>query len=193
MTFYEIDGVVPVVHPSAFVHESACIIGDVWIGSDCYIGPNAVLRGDSGRITIGEGSNVQDNCVIHSYPHGDMTLVGRSHIGHAAVLHGCRIGSYAMVGINAVVLDGAELGDGALLGANSLLTHGTKVAPGMLALGSPAREVGPVEERLATRIRQGVHTYHELVRRSRDSLRPVTPLEAAEVDRPRLSTESRPR
>lgn len=192
MPSYEIDGMVPVVDPSAFVHETAVLIGDVWIGPNCYIGPYAVLRGDFGRIIIGEGSNVQDNCVIHSYPHGDMVLEPNAHIGHAAILHGCRIGSYAMVGINAVVLDGAEVGAEALLGANSLLTMGKRIAPGMLALGSPAREVEPLDEEMLAWKKRGVSVYQELTARSRATLRRVEPLAEADLGRPRLFADNPP-
>lgn len=192
MSAYEIDGMVPVIAPSAFVHDTAVIIGDVWIGAHCYIGPNAVLRGDFGRIIIGKGSNVQDNCVIHSYPDGDTVLEDNSHIGHGATLHGCRIGSYAMVGINAVVLDGAEVGEEALLGANALLTLGKKIAPGTLALGSPAREVEPLDEEMLAWKRNGVHMYQQLTKRSHHSMRHVIPFPSGDANRPRLFADSPP-
>lgn len=192
MSFYEIDGMVPVVDPTAFVHASAILIGDVWVGPGCYIGPHASLRADFGRILIGEGSNVQDNCVIHSYPHGDMVLEPNSHIGHAAVLHGCRIGSYAMVGIKSVVLDGAQVGENALLGANSLLTAGKTIAPGMLAHGSPAREIGPLDAHTLAWKKRGVEIYQDLTRRSIATMRPVTPVESADLGRPRLFAQDPP-
>lgn len=109
MPAYAFDGVVPVVDPTAFVHDTASLIGDVIVGPGCYIGPFASLRGDFGRIVVGEGSNVQDSCVIHAFPGADAVLEPNSHIGHGAVLHGCRIGSFALIGIGATVLDGAEL------------------------------------------------------------------------------------
>lgn len=192
MKSYEMDGMVPVVDPTAFVHETAVLIGDVWIGANCYIGPNVVLRGDFGRIVIGEGSNVQDGCVIHTYAQGDTVLEPNSHIGHNVVLHGCRIGSYAMVGIGSVVLDGAEVGEGALLGANSLLTHAKKVDPGMMALGSPAREVKKLDAKELEWKRNGVHVYQDLARRSRETMKPVRPLETDDFERRRLFEENPP-
>ena len=189
MPSYEIDGMIPVIDPTAFVHDTASIIGDVWIGPGCYIGPHASLRADFGRIVIGEGSNVQDSCVIHAYPAADVVLAPHSHIGHAAVLHGCTVGSYAMVGINAVVLDGAEIGEGALLGANSLLTAGRSIAPNTLAHGSPAKEVGQLDEQMLAWKRRGVGIYEELARRSVASLRRVDPLETDSRDRRRLFQE----
>jgi phenylacetic acid degradation protein len=101
---YAIDNFVPVIKPTAFIHPSAEIIGDVIIEDHCYIGPCAVLRGDFGRIHVSHHSNVQDCCVLHSFPDKDCFLEPYSHIGHSAVLHGCRIGENALIGMNAVVM-----------------------------------------------------------------------------------------
>ena len=108
MPVYSLEGITPVVHPDAFVHETAVLIGDVIIGSGCYIGPNASLRGDFGRIVIKQGANVQDTCVMHTFPGKDCIVERDGHIGHGAVLHGCLIGVNAMVGMNAVVMDDAQ-------------------------------------------------------------------------------------
>lgn len=188
MPSYEIDGLIPVVDPTAFVHESASLIGDVIIGPGCYIGPFASIRADFGRIVVGEGSNVQDSAVIHTFPGTVTELAPHSHVGHAAVLHGCRIGSYAMVGIGSIVLDGAEIGDEALVGAGSLVTAGTKIGARMLAHGSPAREVKPLDEQILAWKANGVHTYEQLAIRSLASLRAVSPLASIEADRPSLPT-----
>ncbi len=188
MPSYEIDGVVPVVDPTAFVHETATLIGDVIVGPGCYIGPHASLRGDFGRIIIGAGSNVQDSCVIHAFPGADAILEPHSHIGHSAVLHGCTIRSYALIGIGAIILDGADIGEDALIGANSLVTAGTIIPARMLALGSPAAPVKELDEIAREWKRDGVGVYQDLVRRSLATLRPVTPLLAPEPDRKRVST-----
>lgn len=188
MTFYEIDGVVPVVDPTAFVHETASLIGDVIVGPGCYIGPHASLRGDFGRITIGEGSNVQDNCTIHAFPGADAVLAPGAHIGHGVTLHGCRIGSYALIGIGSIVLDGAEVGDDALVGAGSLVTAGTRIPAATLALGRPAKPVRELDEDTLAWKRNGVHIYQELAQRSLATLRPVVPLTEVEPDRKRVST-----
>ena len=107
MPCYAIDGVVPVVDPSAFVHPSAVLIGDVIVGAHCYVGPCASLRGDFGRVVLGPGSNVQDGCVIHGYPKQDTLVEENGHIGHGAVLHSCVVRRGALVGIKAVVMDDA--------------------------------------------------------------------------------------
>lgn len=190
MPAYEIDGVVPVVHPDAFVHETASLIGDVVIGADCYIGPFASLRGDFGRLTVGAGSNVQDSCVIHAFPGADAVLEPSSHVGHGAVLHGCFIRSYALIGIGATVLDGAEIGEDALVGAGAVVTAGTVIPPGVLVLGSPARVIKELDEETRAWKRNGVEVYRDLARRSRETLRRVTPLTEVELDRRRVSTGS---
>lgn len=188
MTSYEIDGVIPVVHPTAFVHETASLIGDVIIGPGCYIGPFASLRGDFGRIVVGAGSNVQDSCVIHVFPGADTILEPNSHVGHAAVLHGCTIRSYALIGIGSVILDGAEIGENALVGAGSIVTAGMIVPPNTLVLGSPAKVVRELDETTREWKRDGVGIYQQLAVRSRQTLRTVTPLTEVEPDRKRVST-----
>lgn len=188
MTSYEIDGVIPVVHPTAFVHESASLIGDVQIAAGCYIGPFASLRGDFGRILIGEGSNVQDSCVIHAFPGADAVLEPHSHIGHSAVLHGCHVGSYALVGISAVVLDGVVVGAESLIGAGAVVTAGTDIPPRSLVLGSPARVIRELDDEALAWKANGVRIYQELAQRSRATLRPVAPLAEPEPNRPRVST-----
>ncbi|MFD4422934.1 gamma carbonic anhydrase family protein [Agromyces sp. NPDC058484] len=188
MPAYEIDGVVPVVDPTAFVHESASLIGDVIIGPGCYIGPFASLRGDFGRIIVGEGSNVQDSCVIHAFPGADAVLEPNSHVGHGAVLHGCVVHSFALIGIGATVLDGAEIGENALVGAGAVVPAGTVVPAASLAVGNPAKVVKQLDDVALEWKRNGVRIYQELAQRSRETLRPVLALTAVEPDRPRVST-----
>ena len=99
MKVYAIDGIVPVVDPTAYVHPSAVLIGDVHVGPRAYIGPCASLRGDFGRLFIGAGANVQDCCVMHGFPHSDTVIEEDGHIGHGAILHGCIVRRNGMVGI----------------------------------------------------------------------------------------------
>ncbi|NBX38565.1 MAG: gamma carbonic anhydrase family protein, partial [Flavobacteriia bacterium] len=107
MAFYAFKGLVPVVHPSAFVHPSAVIIGDVIIGEKCYVGPGAVIRGDWGRITLEYGCNVQENCVVHMFPGKHIIMQQGAHVGHGAIIHGAYLGKNCLIGMNAVVMDGA--------------------------------------------------------------------------------------
>src|SRR5258705_5388834 len=114
---YSIDGIIPVVHSSAFVHPSAVLIGDVIVGARAYIGPAACLRGDFGRIVVEEGANIQDTCMLHGFPGKDTVVGADATIGHGAVLHGCVVGRGALVGMNCVVNDNAEIGDDAAVAA----------------------------------------------------------------------------
>jgi carbonic anhydrase/acetyltransferase-like protein (isoleucine patch superfamily) len=120
MPAYSFEGVTPVVHPAAFVHETAVLIGDVWIGEGSYIGPNAVLRGDFGRVVLGKGANFQDTCVAHSFPGRDCIVEDGGHIGHGTVLHGCTVGRQALVGMNSVLMDEVVIGVESIVGAMSL-------------------------------------------------------------------------
>ncbi|GAA4250416.1 gamma carbonic anhydrase family protein [Dactylosporangium darangshiense] len=188
MPFYAIEGVVPVVHPTAFVHPTAVIIGDVHVGAGCYVGPLASLRGDFGRIEMLDGSNLQDSCVFHTFP-GTTAVLGRDgHVGHGAVLHGCRTGTGVLIGMNAVVMDGAEVGDEAFVGAHAFVKAGFVVPPRTLVAGSPAGVVRDLTVQEIAWKANGTRVYQELAARSRATLREVAPLAEAEPGRPALST-----
>ena len=163
---YSIEGVTPVVHPSTYVHPSAVIIGDVVIGPDCYIGPNACLRGDFGRILIERGVNVQDCCIVHGFPERDTVVEENGHIGHGAVLHCCRIGRNALVGMNAVVMDKAEVGEASIVAAMAFVKAGTLVPPKSLVAGIPARVVRELSEQEMAWKTEGTVLYQHLARRS---------------------------
>lgn len=187
MPAYAIDGVVPVVDPTAFAHPTAVLIGDVVVGAGCYIGPGASLRGDMGRITVGAGANVQDGCVLHCFP-GRETSVGPSgHIGHRATLHGCRIGAGALIGIGATVMDGASVGEQALVGAHAFVPADMSIRDGYLALGSPAKEVRALTEAEIAWQSNGPVVYQELVVRSLASLCETDPLTALPLGPRRLN------
>ncbi len=187
MPVYELEGVIPVVDPSAYVHPSAVLIGDVHVGPGCYVGPFASLRGDFGRIVVRAGANLQDHCAFHTFPGTEAVLERDGHVGHGAILHGCRIGAGALVGRTAVGRDGAVVGERAGAGARSFVRAGFEVPPASLAAGSPARVVRDLTpEELAWKA-NGTRLYQELAARSRTSLRPVGPLPAVEPGRPRLS------
>ena len=146
MPVYSLEGITPVIHADAYVHETAVLIGDVIIGAGCYIGPNASLRGDFGRIIVETGANVQDACVMHTFPGKDCRIERDGHIGHGAVLHGCCIRANAMVGINAVVMDDAVVGEGSLIGAGALVPPNMKIPPKSLVVGMPGKIVREVSD-----------------------------------------------
>ncbi len=183
---YEIDGMIPVIDPLAYVHEDAVIIGDVIIGPNCYIGPAASLRGDFGRLIVEQGVNVQDTCVLHGFPGGDTVIEQDGHIGHGAIIHGCRIKRNALVGMNAVVMDGAVIGCAAIVGALSFVPAGFDLPDRHLAVGSPARILRELSDDDIAWKSSTTAEYQELTRRCLSTMRPVEPLTETQVDRPRF-------
>jgi phenylacetic acid degradation protein len=187
MPAYSLDGLVPVVDPTAFVHPQAVLIGDVIVGANCYVGPGASLRGDFGRIILGAGSNVQDCCVLHSFPSKATVLEEDAHIGHGAVLHGCVIRRGALIGIGAIVMDDAVVEEEAFVGAASFVSAGFVVPRRMLVTGVPARIVRELKaEELAWKL-TGTREYQELAVRCRATLKECQPLAAPEANRPRFA------
>ena len=186
MPCYAIDGVTPVVHPSAHVHPTAVLIGDVIVGPGCYVGPCASLRGDFGRIVLMEGANVQDTCVIHGFPKSETVVEANGHIGHGAVLHGCVVRHDALVGMNAVVMDEAEVGAWSIVAACAFVRAGLKLPEKSLIAGLPAKLMRPLSEDEMRWKLEGTQTYQQLTRRCQASLVEVQPLAAEEADRPRL-------
>jgi phenylacetic acid degradation protein len=187
MPVYSIDGITPVVEPGAFVHPTACLIGDVIVRAGVYIGPGVSLRGDFGRIVIGENSNVQDNGVMHTLPNADLIVEAEGHIGHSAVLHGCHVGRNVMIGIGAILLDLAMVGESSIVAAGALLKTNFSCPPRSLVIGNPAvvkREL--IESELAWKI-QATLQYKKLTTRCLGSLQETRPLSAVETDRPRLA------
>jgi phenylacetic acid degradation protein len=186
LTVYAIDGVTPVVDPTAYVHPSAVLIGDVIVAAGCYIGPCACLRGDFGRIDVRAGANLQDTCVMHGFPGTDTIVEEGGHIGHGAVLHGCVVRRNALVGMNAVVNDNAIVGESAIVAAMAFVKAGFEVPARMLAAGMPARIVRALsDEELAWKV-EGTESYRELARRSAATMRATAPLTLAEPDRRRI-------
>jgi phenylacetic acid degradation protein len=186
MPIYEIDGIRPVVHPTAYVHPTAVLIGDVIVGPRCYVGPLASLRGDFGRLVLEEGANVQDTCVMHGFPEDDTVVEVDGHIGHGAVLHGCRIKRNAMVGMNAVVMDKAVVGAESIVGAAAFVKAGMLIPPRSLVLGAPAKVIRPVSDEEIAWKSYGTRQYHDLAVRSMASLREVEALTAVEPGRGRI-------
>lgn len=190
MPCYSIEGVVPVIDPSAYVHPTAVLIGDVIVGPRCYVGPNACLRGDFGRIVLHAGANVQDTCVMHGFPLQDTLVEENGHIGHGAVLHGCIVRRDALVGMNAVVMDEAEVGAQSFVAACAFVPAGMKVPPRSLAAGLPAKIKRELSDDEIAWKREGTLTYQALSLRCLESLREVAPLEAVEAERPRVQSTS---
>ncbi|MGQ0664765.1 MAG: acyltransferase [Pseudomonadota bacterium] len=186
---YSLDGFVPVVDPSSFVHPSASLIGDVIVGPNCYIGPGASLRGDFGRLVVGAGANIQDNCIVHCFPGAEAVLGRDAHIGHGAVLHGCTVKENAMVGMNAVIMDGAVIGKSAFVAALAFVKAGFEVPPRRLAAGIPAKVLRELTDQEIEWKRQGTLEYQELARRCLAALEDAEALAAPEPGRRRFPAQ----
>ncbi len=141
MAVYELDQAAPRVAPSAWIADSAQVIGNVELGEEVSVWFATVLRGDTERISVGRGSNIQDGSVLHA--DGGQPLVIGEHVtvGHKVTLHGCTVGDGALIGIGAIVLNGAKIGRGCLVGAGALVTEGKEFPDGSMILGSPAKAV----------------------------------------------------
>ena len=186
---WSIDGITPVVDPSAFVHPSAVLIGDVIVGAGCYIGPLASLRGDFGRLEVRAGANIQDCCVMHGFPGTDTVVEEGGHIGHGAILHGCVVKRNALIGMNAVVNDNAVIGESAIVAAMAFVKAGMVVPERMLVAGVPAKVMRELSElELAWKI-EGTQSYQELTRRSLATMRETEALPTAEVGRKRIDVD----
>jgi phenylacetic acid degradation protein len=186
MPCYALEEVVPVVDPSAYVHPSAVLIGDVIVGPGCYVGPCASLRGDFGRIVLESGVNVQDTCVLHGFPERETRVGENGHIGHGAVIHSCTIGRDVLIGMNAVVMDDAEIGAQSVVAACAFVPAGLKVPPRSLITGVPGRIQRLLTDDEIAWKHAGTLAYQDLTRRSLRSLRETPPRSEIEPDRPRL-------
>lgn len=125
---------------NTYIAQNATVVGDVELGADVSIWYGAVLRGDSGKITVGDRTNIQDNCVLHE----KVTLGAGCSVGHGAILHGCTVGDHCVIGMGAIILDGAVIGDNCLVGAGALVTGKMNAPAGSLILGNPASVVKPL-------------------------------------------------
>lgn len=159
----------PSLGKSVYVDDSAVLIGDVYLAEHVSIWPAAVLRGDIERIEVGEASNIQDGSVLHvthygPYSSGGYALkIGRSvTVGHKAVLHGCTVGDYCLIGIGAVVLDGAVIEDEVMLGAGALVPSGKRLESGHLYVGAPAKQVRPLKDEEKQFLRYSAQHYVQL-------------------------------
>ena len=183
---YSIDGIVPVVHPSAFVHESAVLVGDVIVGARAYVGPCACLRGDFGRIVVEEGANIQDTCMLHGFPGKDTVVGAEATVGHGAVLHGCVVKRGALIGMNCVVNDNAEVGEEAMVAAMAFVKAEARIPARSLAAGIPARVLRELTAEEIQWKKDNMHLYQQLAVRSSKTMQRVEALAAIEPGRKRI-------
>ncbi|ATX90415.1 MULTISPECIES: carnitine operon protein CaiE [Citrobacter] len=195
MSYYAFEGLIPVVHPDAFVHPSAVLIGDVIVGAGVYIGPHASLRGDYGRLILEAGSNLQDGCIMHGYCDTDTIVHENGHIGHGAILHGCVVGRDALIGMNSVIMDGAAIGEESIVAAMSFVKAGFQGEARQMLVGSPARVLREVTDRELHWKRLNTKEYQDLATRCHTGLHETLPLTRVEENRPRLkgTTDVKPK
>ena len=173
MSIYEFEGKRPKIGETSFVHPAAVLIGGVTIGENCYIGPGAVLRGDFGYVEVGDGSNIQENCVIHTYPEQTARLGQDSHIGHGAIVHGSKIKENVLVGMGAILHEGVEIGDNCIIGSGCVITANQIIPAGKLVLGVPGKIVGDVPPEMNQAKVFGTKLYQTLPRRYKATLKMV--------------------
>ena len=171
---FALAGVAPRIEgDAAWVAPTAVVIGDVLLAGATSVWWGAVLRGDNERITLGEGSNVQDNCVLHTDPGFPLVIGAHVTVGHGAILHGCLIGDGTLIGMGATVLNGARIGRGCLVGAGALVTEGREIQDRSLVLGVPALVTGLIDDDQAQALLENAARYVANARRYRADLRPI--------------------
>jgi carbonic anhydrase/acetyltransferase-like protein (isoleucine patch superfamily) len=156
---FELDGIRPQIDPTAWVAPTAVLIGNVIVEAGANIWFGAVLRGDNEPITVGAGSNVQENAVLHTDMGFPLTIGANCTIGHKAMLHGCTIETGSLIGMGATLLNGAKIGAGSLVGACALVTEGKEIAPGSLVMGAPAKVVRELDAAAQARLLKSAEGY----------------------------------
>jgi len=160
----------PVLSPDAWVADSATVVGAVQVGAHSSIWFGAVVRADEAPITIGEESNIQDNCVLHADPGAPLTIGDRVGVGHGAILHGCYVESDVLVGMGATVLNHVHIGSGSLIAAGAVLLEGTIVPAGSLVAGVPGKVRRSLTPEEHVWVRKNTEDYVKLAQQYRESL-----------------------
>ena len=173
---YKFNDIIPVVHPSAFVHPQACVTGNVIIGKDVYVGPGAAIRGDWGQIIIEDGCNIQENCTIHMFPGTTVLLREGSHVGHGAIVHGGTLGRNCLIGMNAVIMDNVQLGDECIVGALAFVKADAIFETRSLIVGNPAQKIKEVSDEMMKWKTEGTKLYQQLPQQLHHSLKVCEPL-----------------
>lgn len=159
---YQYKNHIPVIDVTAFIHPQAAITGNVEIGKNVYIGPGAALRGDFGKVIVRDGCNVQENCVLHTFPGAMVELFENAHIGHGAVVHGSSIGRNCLIGMNAVIMDDVILEEECIVGALSFVKQGSRFERRSLIVGNPAAKIKSVSDDMIKWKTEGTKVYQQL-------------------------------
>ena len=171
MTLYALGDRRPQLHEDTWAAPDANLIGDVVLEEGASVWFCSTLRGDNERITVGAGSNVQENCVFHTDMGFPLTIGPGCTIGHKVMLHGCTIGTNSLIGMGATVLNGAKIGDNCLIGAGALITEGKEIPDGSLVMGAPGKVIRQLDAAAITGLKASALHYRENMRRFRSDLR----------------------
>jgi carbonic anhydrase/acetyltransferase-like protein (isoleucine patch superfamily) len=170
MTLYVLDGIAPEIAEDTWIAPDANLIGRIVVESAASVWFCATLRGDNEVITVGEGSNIQENCVLHTDIGYPLTIGKGCTIGHKVMLHGCTIGDNSLIGMGATVLNGAKIGNNCLIGAGALITEGKEIPDGSLVMGVPGKVVRSLDEAAIEGLRKSATGYQANMRRFRDGM-----------------------
>lgn len=172
MAIYSLDGIEPKLPPEGqyWIADSAEVIGKISVSKDVGIWFGAVLRGDNERITVGEGTNIQENCTLHSDMGFPLTIGMGCTIGHKAILHGCTLGNNTLIGMGATVLNGAKIGSNCIIGAGALVTEGKVIPDNSLVVGAPARVIREIDDATAQMLKDSASHYVDNANRFRSGL-----------------------
>ncbi len=173
MSLYQLDDISPRLADTAWVADSAQVMGNVELAADSSVWFGAVLRGDTEVIRVGRGSNIQENAVVHADIGFPVTIGENVTVGHQVMLHGCSIGDGSLIGIQAVVLNGAKIGKHCLVGAGALVTEGKEFPDGSMIIGSPAKVVRQLTPEQMAGLDRSAENYVENARRFRNSLKKI--------------------
>lgn len=173
MAIYKLDDSTPDIHASAWVADSAEVIGNVKLGEDASVWFGTVIRGDTETITVGKGTNIQDNSVLHADVGQPLVIGDNVTVGHQVMLHGCTVGDGSLIGIQAVVLNGAKIGRHCLVGAGSLVTEGKEFPDGSMIIGSPAKAVRQLSPEQIEGLKMSAQHYMDNSRRYKAGLKKV--------------------
>lgn len=170
---YSLDGITPDIHPDAWIAPGAHVMGKVRLGPGASVWFGAVLRGDNEWITVGEGTNIQENSVLHTDMGAPLTIGAQCTIGHKAMLHGCTIADGSLIGMGATVLNHARIGAGCLIGACALVTEGKEMPDGSLVMGAPAKVVRMLDDAARARLLASAAGYRANAARFRAGLKEI--------------------
>ena len=171
MAIYQLDDLTPAIHETAWVADSAQVLGNVRLAQDSSVWFGVVIRGDMDAISVGRGTNIQDNSVLHADHGVPLTIGDNVSVGHQVMLHGCTIGDGSLIGIQAVILNGAKIGKNCLVGAGSLITEGKEFADNSMIFGSPAKAVRQLSAEQIEGLKMISDHYIENARRYKSGLK----------------------